>query len=332
MRKDKRDHVRRLPGGFFSLERRLLEEDMAGDMPLFCIWGLLIGWANVKDGKTKLNGQQVIVKRGQLVTGQQQLSDYWGLTRDVTRRCLDYLESTGRITQQKTQRGTIITICKYDYYQSDRRANHHLNPQRSPNEAPTKPHIRTREQEEQLRQTTSPSVADQNDVVQDTPIGPTPEQLAEVWNAECQGGMVRVSKTKPGTRRWDLAAALLRGNSDLEYWRGLIRRAARSPFCRGEVKTWAATFEWFCAPDTEAKISEGQYDDKKPKGRRLALAPKCGVCHDTGRLGATNGIRISEFSCPHCEAGKADRGQVWCEALAAVGWQLDSDSETTREN
>lgn len=155
MRKTKKP-PRRLPGGFFSIERRVLTEDMRGDPPLMLAWIILIGWANIADSKTKLNGQQVILKRGQLVTGTQELAEEIGCNRIVIRRILSYLEETQRISQQISQRGRIITIHNYDKYQTKRHKDSQSKSQSSANRQPTdsqssatseQENKRTREQE-----------------------------------------------------------------------------------------------------------------------------------------------------------------------------------------
>lgn len=116
----KKKPPRKLSGGFFSIERRVLDEDMRGDVALYAIWTTLIGWAAIADSKEKVGRQQVILKRGQILTGREELAEQWNLGQKVVRRCLTYLEETGRIGQQKGQHGTIITILKYEEYQRKR--------------------------------------------------------------------------------------------------------------------------------------------------------------------------------------------------------------------
>ena len=107
---------------------------------------------------------------------------------------------------------------------------------------------------------------------------PTPKDLATVWNDECRDRMRKIDLEafRPGSKRWDAAKARLKTNPDLEYWRSLIQRAAKSKFIRGmePSKQWRGNFDWFIRPDTEAKIREGTYDGKDvvappaPKGLR----------------------------------------------------------------
>jgi hypothetical protein len=112
---------RRLPDGYISLERRVFADDMRGDMPLFVIWATLICWANICESNQRVGSQQITLKRGQLMTGLDELAKEWQLGIKTVRRCLDYLAKSGRIDKQSGIDGTIITIHKYDYYQQSKK-------------------------------------------------------------------------------------------------------------------------------------------------------------------------------------------------------------------
>ena len=60
----------------------------------------------------------------------------------------------------------------------------------------------------------------------------------------------------------------LREVPDLTRWAAAIRRAAASPFCRGDNdRAWLADIDFLLRPDTLAKIEEGKYD---PRGKGVA--------------------------------------------------------------
>lgn len=111
-----------------------------------------------------------------------------------------------------------------------------------------------------------------------SPKPPSPRDLAIVWNEECRDRMRKVDLEafESGSPRWKAATARLKKRPDLEYWRSLIQRAAKSRFIRGmdPKEKWRGNFDWFTRPDTEAKIREGTYDGKdvveapQPKGLR----------------------------------------------------------------
>jgi hypothetical protein len=58
------------------------------------------------------------VKRGQLITGRKSLSKSTGLSEQAIRTSLERLKSTNEITIKSTNKFSIITICKYDDYQT----------------------------------------------------------------------------------------------------------------------------------------------------------------------------------------------------------------------
>lgn len=98
---------------------------------------------------------------------------------------------------------------------------------------------------------------------------PTPRDLASLWNelrAPAQPA-VNLALLKPGSRRWTWAKARLGDNPDLDYWRQVVGRIAKSSFCRGEnnrrdgAKPWIASLDFLLRPDTHIKAMEGQYDD-----------------------------------------------------------------------
>ncbi len=60
----------------------------------------------------------IIVKRGQLITSLKSLSRDTGLSIQNIRTSLDKLKSTGELTDQSTNRFRLLTIVKYEEYQS----------------------------------------------------------------------------------------------------------------------------------------------------------------------------------------------------------------------
>ena len=111
---------------FFRLQGFLF--DMEGWIKLhrkFCGWEwfnisemvhlfiyLLIN-ANHEDG----NWRGISIKRGQIITGRNSLSENTGISSQTIRTCLSRLKSTNEITIKSTNKYSIITITKYDDYQ-----------------------------------------------------------------------------------------------------------------------------------------------------------------------------------------------------------------------
>ena len=75
----------------------------------------LILLANTRD--RDFEGQTI--RRGQLLTSLRALSERTGISLQTIRTSLAHLESTGELTRESTQQGTLITICKYADYQDE---------------------------------------------------------------------------------------------------------------------------------------------------------------------------------------------------------------------
>ncbi len=82
--------------------------------------------------------------------------------------------------------------------------------------------------------------------------------LQKLWNENCgelpKSTSLSASRIVSCKARW-------RENALEGYWREVIIRVARSPFCNGtNDRGWRATFDWVLKPDTHIKITEGKYD------------------------------------------------------------------------
>jgi len=123
--------------GHIKIDRKILNWEWYSDVNMFHLFLYFLLKANWKDGKFKGN----LIKRGQLVTGRLKISKDTGLSEMQIRTCLNKLKSTNEITSKVTNRFTIVTICKYDFYQnqsddSNQQSNQQLN-QQITNKQPT---------------------------------------------------------------------------------------------------------------------------------------------------------------------------------------------------
>lgn len=72
----------------------------------------------VKANYTDREWHDMVVKRGQMVTSVAKICADTGLSTQVVRTCLNRLKSTNTITTETTNKYTIVTINRYDDYQS----------------------------------------------------------------------------------------------------------------------------------------------------------------------------------------------------------------------
>ena len=62
--------------------------------------------------------QGITIHRGQVVTGRQKLSAETGISERTIRTCLSRLAKSGEIEIKTTNKYSIITVCKFEDYQS----------------------------------------------------------------------------------------------------------------------------------------------------------------------------------------------------------------------
>jgi hypothetical protein len=116
--------------GFIVLHRKLLDWEWADDPLTGWLWVHLLLRANHEDKKWR----GIVIKRGQLVTGREELACQTGLSVKQVRTRLDRLIECGCITKESTNKYTLITISKYSDYQDLPEENG----QQKANKGPTK--------------------------------------------------------------------------------------------------------------------------------------------------------------------------------------------------
>ena len=100
--------------GWIKLHTKLLEWEWVDIPEMFNTWVQLLLRASCKNTIWK----GVNLKRGQVVTSVASLAKATGFSVKQIRTCLRRLAETGEITSKTTNKFTIITICKYDTYQT----------------------------------------------------------------------------------------------------------------------------------------------------------------------------------------------------------------------
>lgn len=102
--------------GYVKVFRSILKWEWHDDPNTGWLFVNLLLKANYED--TKWHG--MVVRRGQLVTSLRKLSKETGISVQSIRTGLNRLQDTGEVTHTPTHRHTLITICKYDEYQSEK--------------------------------------------------------------------------------------------------------------------------------------------------------------------------------------------------------------------
>lgn len=128
--------------GKFFIARSLFDSWIFADASTLKIWIWLIGKARHKKGFISLQigkGNRVVeLKRGQLIYGRKKAADTLCLDGQFIYRKLKEFEKKEMIIIKSNSQYSIITICNYDSYQSQKNDREQpMNNQRTTNEQPT---------------------------------------------------------------------------------------------------------------------------------------------------------------------------------------------------
>lgn len=110
--------------GFAAFYRSLLDDDWTKDAYLLAAWTRLVLKASASEHTVNYNGQDWSLARGQLVIipsrFANEMCDRQGnpMSRAAVVRMLEWFEQNGMIVRAGYDKGTVITICNYDPYQS----------------------------------------------------------------------------------------------------------------------------------------------------------------------------------------------------------------------
>lgn len=113
--------------GWIKLQRQLKDWEWYKDQPTCKLFLHLLLTANHKPSRW----QGVDILAGQIVVGRKSLAYETGLSEQQIRTALDKLKATSEITIKSTSKYSIISITKWDSYQSDQPAGEPTSNQQS---------------------------------------------------------------------------------------------------------------------------------------------------------------------------------------------------------
>ncbi|MCP3663973.1 MAG: hypothetical protein GY696_16030 [Gammaproteobacteria bacterium] len=129
--------------GWIKLHRKMTDWSWYQDSKMVHLFLHLLLKANSHDGSWK----GTVVKRGQLICGRRKLALETGISEQTIYRKLRLLEAEQQITTKSNNRFTLITICKYEEYQTTNK-----EPRTTNDTAPgTTDGTRTRSKEERIK-------------------------------------------------------------------------------------------------------------------------------------------------------------------------------------
>lgn len=109
--------------GFVKMHRQMVDWEWYTDVVVKTVFIHCIFRANYKD--TEWRG--IKIKRGQFITSYANLAEECGITVSQARRAISALCSTGEITHKPHARFSMITVLKYNLYQTDNKVNNKEN-------------------------------------------------------------------------------------------------------------------------------------------------------------------------------------------------------------
>lgn len=110
--------------GWISLYRELLDNPIVcKDTEHFTIWIYLLLQATHVNQKKIFNGNQITLKRGQLITGRKKIAEKFNIHESKVQRILKTLEIEQMIEQQTSNKNRLITVINYNDYQINEQQN-----------------------------------------------------------------------------------------------------------------------------------------------------------------------------------------------------------------
>ncbi len=233
--------------GWYRTYRQLDEWEWYKTPHMVHIFIHLLNKANYKDNQW----EGITVKRGQLVTSLEKLSEQTGKSIQSVRTCINRLKSTGEITDKSTNKFRLITIVKYDsYQQGDEHANKQNNNQT--NKQATSKQQATNNNEE---------VKKERIEIRSSPNGNCPHtQVIELYHKYLPTmPMVKTWSTKRKAylnARWKQAP-----EQSLEWWENFFKYISGIKFLTEPGKMgWRCDLEWIITESNFIKIREGKYE------------------------------------------------------------------------
>lgn len=108
--------------GWISLHRKIMNHEFFKEKRKFSrfeAWIDLLLKASFEEEEVSFNFQKFKLERGQLVTSIRELSERWGWHRKTIRTYFNQLQKEDMVNLDASNRGFVISIIKFDYYQND---------------------------------------------------------------------------------------------------------------------------------------------------------------------------------------------------------------------
>jgi len=246
--------------GFISLHRKI-KDNWIWKKPEYFQWFIyLLFRANFKDTKVLIGSDLHDVKRGQFITSIQKLTlKLNNCTTQKIRTFLKLLQKDKIINIETTSKLTIITICKYDSYQTQQQTSN--KPATSQQQTNNKP--ATTENKDNNNEIKTNNVnKDKGIEIPTTPEKINYDDVKKYFNVICQN----LPKVKILTDARKKAIKNIIKKFGKEKLKEVFEITSKSDFLNGNNKqNWIANFDWIIKPANFVKILENNYKNGAKK-------------------------------------------------------------------
>ncbi len=105
--------------GWIKLHRSIIDNSVFSDADVLKVWIWLLCNVAYDDHDVVYLGKVIPIKKGQIITGRQKLSQQIGMSEGKIYRATNILKSLGNISIKSNNRYSIITVENWLKYQSD---------------------------------------------------------------------------------------------------------------------------------------------------------------------------------------------------------------------
>lgn len=255
-------------GGWIKLYRSMLDWEWWDDLNTRSLFLTCLLMANSAERRWK----GIVIPRGAFVTSCTRLAQKSSLSVRQMRTALKHLKSTHDVTCETTHGYTIVTVCNFDRYQEQAKAEGH-SVRHTDDTPPTHGgHTADNKQEEDKGRKKEMDCSSSPNVEEEMPVGATGasfdaekeeelgidyERLALYWN-EKSGGRFGIVRSIQNQRR-DLVRARVRAHGKKGF-REAVDKACASDFLAGAK--WF-NFDWLIRPNNFDKVMAGNFDNRQ---------------------------------------------------------------------
>lgn len=240
-----------MSNGYIKLDRALFENPwISKDHDYLLVIVYLLKDAAYAEYRSVFNGETITLKPGQLITGRKKLAEETGVEEHKVQRVLNRLESEQLIEQQKSHKGSLITLL---FGTSDSEGEQQNEQQMSNNRAASEQQVSTNKRNKKDKKINS-----KDDVSDDTS---QKDEAVKLWN-ELPEPVPKVRVLTPKGKR-DKKLKTLLAERGIDNYRAAVMNIRQSPFLLGKNSNWNITFDWFVELGNFDKVLEGNYLDRQ---------------------------------------------------------------------